>query len=250
MAIAFYHRRRVRKETPVAFIKTKPMPLFVRNLLIALGITAVLAFTVWYAISYLDHKRIAELGTLETELSTNTLSLETQFSLLENAPCEQADGDGLSAELSDLGDRLSFLEVQLGSDHTQVVQLKKQYMLLEIRDYLLSQKLAKVCKLHPATVLYFYSNTKEGCPTCDRAGYALSYLRNTYPTLRVYSFDYSFDLGALQTLIKVDKVKDTLPAFIINGKTSYGFESADALRALLPKSVLESASTTATSTKK
>ncbi len=225
------------------------MSLFARNMLIALGATVLIMGTVWYAVNYLDRQRLSELANLETDLATNTLSLETQLSLLENAPCDAVEeGTGLSAELSDLGDRLSFLETRLGSDHPQVVQIKKQYTLLEIRDYLLSQKLAKTCKTHPVTVLYFYSH--GSCADCDRAGYALSYLRNTYPALRVYSFEYHLDLGALQTLISVFKIKDDMPAFIVDGKVHYGFESSDAFQKLLPASVFKSASTTAATTTK
>jgi hypothetical protein len=45
-------------------------------------------------------------------------------------------------------------------------------------------------------------------------GYVLTALRNKYPDLRVYSFDYHFDLGAIETLKSIFKVKDQLPALI------------------------------------
>ena len=105
---------------------------------------------------------------------------------------------------------------------------------MEIRDYLITKRLAEACKTKPVTVLYFYSNAGD-CGDCDKAGYALSYLRNTYPTLRVYSFDYNLELGALKTFIAVTKVKDTLPAFVINGKHSYGFSSLADLEKQLQK---------------
>lgn len=222
------------------------MPLFAKNALLALLITVVIIGTVLYSIQYLDRSRAAELAAIENQLATDTLSLETQFSLLEDAPCEDvAASGGLSAELSDLGDRLSFTEERLGSDDHEVLQLKKQYTLLEIRDYLLTKRLAIACNLKPVTVLYFYSNGND-CPDCDRAGYALSYLREIFPTLRVYSFDYHLDLGALATLIAVNKVKPSFPAFLVDGKSYYGFESAEAFRALLPERILKTATSTAT----
>ena len=139
--------------------------------------------------------------------------------------------------LADFGNRLSYAEDQLGSDNEQVIRLKQQYSLLEIRDYLITKELAAACRHKPVTVLYFYSNAGD-CDDCDRAGYALSYLRDTYPLLRVYSFDYNLELGALKTLIAVTKVENRLPAFVINGKLFYGFTSLPDLETRFPKGAL------------
>jgi len=214
------------------------MSLVVRNALIALLVTIVLAGTVAYAISYLNRARITELSAIEDQLSIDILSLDTQFSLLEAAPCDStASSTTLTSELANMGTRLSYAENQLGSDNTQVVRLKEQYSLLEIRDYLITKQLAAACGARPTTVLYFYSNAGD-CADCDKAGYALSYLRDTFPSLRVYSFDYNLDLGALETFIAVTKVKRDLPAFVINGKPYYGFTSLADLEKQFPKGAL------------
>lgn len=220
------------------------MSLVARNALIALGITIVLAGTLAYAVNYLNQARVAELSVIEDQLSIDSLSLETQFSLLEAAPCDSsASSVTLTSELADFGSRLSYAENQLGSDNPQVIRLRERYSLLEIRDYLITKRLSESCRTKPVTVLYFYSNAGD-CADCDRAGYALSYLRNTYPALRVYSFDYNLDLGALKTFIAVAKVKDTLPAFIINGKHYYGFTSLDDLEKQFPKGALSTTTPT------
>jgi len=222
------------------------MTLVARNALIALAITLALAGTVAYAISYLNNARVAELSTVEDQLSIDILSLDTQFSLLEAAPCDSsASSTTLTGELANMGDRLSYAEGQLGSDNAQVIRLKEQYSLLEIRDYLITKQLSAACGgPKPATVLYFYSNAGD-CSDCDKAGYALSYLRDTYPSLRVYSFDYNLDLGALKTFITITKVRKSLPAFVINGKQYYGFTSLTDLEKQFPKGAL-STSTNAT----
>jgi hypothetical protein len=223
------------------------MSLPARNALIALLITVALIGTVVFAVSYLNRQRVAELTAIEDQLSIDTLSLDTQFSLLEAAPCDTASSTDLTGELTDLGNRLSYAESQLGTDNAQVVRLKQQYSLLEIRDYLVTKQLAEACGTKPVTVLYFYSNAGD-CSTCDKAGYALSYLRTTYPSLRVYSFDYNLSLGALRTLVAVTKLKNALPAFDINGKVSYGFTTLADLEALFPKGSLATTSTTTTAT--
>ncbi|MDE2021795.1 MAG: hypothetical protein KGI71_02635 [Patescibacteria group bacterium] len=220
------------------------MSLAARNALIAFFITIALAGTVAYAVNYLNRARVNDLSAIEDQISIDTLSLDTQFSLLEAAPCDSsASSTALTGELADLGGRLSSTESQLGSDNAQVVRLKKQYSLLEIRDYLITKQLAAACGTKPVTVLYFYSNAGD-CGNCDKAGYALSYLRNTYPALRVYSFDYLLDLGALKTLIAIMKVKDSLPAFVVNGKQSYGFTSLADLEKQFPKGALATSTAT------
>ena len=114
-------------------------------------------------------------------------------------------------------------------------RLKKQYALLEIKDYLLMEQISKKCGTKPVSVLYFYSNQGD-CADCSRAGDVLTYLRQEYPSLRVYSFDYNLDLGALQTLISLRKVKADLPAFIINNRAPiYGFKNLDEMQALIPE---------------
>lgn len=225
------------------------MPLPLRNALFALGITVLIIGTIIYAINYLDRQRLAELDAIQNQLAVDTLSLETQFSLLEEAPCEDlATGTELSQEVGNLGDRLARSEERLGNTNAEVLQLKKQYTLLQIRDYLLTKRLAETCDLSPITVLYFYSNAPGACEDCDRASYALSYLRQTYPTLRVYSFDYDLSLGALKTLIAIEKMNADFPSFVINGKRSYGFSDLEEFEARFPKSLFESASSTAATT--
>jgi len=224
------------------------MPTTTRNALIALAITVSLVGSLVFSVQYLDRKRAEEVAAIESQLFTNTLSIETQFALLANAPCEDiVEGTTLSAEVGNLGDRLALTEERLGGNDPQVLRLKSQYTLLQIRDYLLSKQISETCNTRPPVIaLYFYSNEGD-CTECDKAGYALSYLRQTYPALRVYSFDYHLDLGALRTLISVEKIREEFPAFVIDGTRSYGFTDLETFETLFPKRLFAT-STTATST--
>lgn len=220
------------------------MNLLARNALIALGITLLILATVVYAVNYLNQVRVAELRDIEDQLATDTLSLETQFALLEEAPCEDLGGGTvLSPELGGLGDRLAATEERLGTDDPEVLRLKDRYTLLQIRDYLLTKRLARECSLDPVVVLYFYSNQEGECEDCDRAGYALSYLRQTYPSVRVYSFDYHLDLSALRTLIAMERVEPSFPAFVVDGARVYGFENLEEFSEVFPAELFEEAAT-------
>lgn len=223
------------------------MSLFTRNVIISLIITALIIGTVIYSINYLNQQRVVELNNIQNQLTTDTLSVETQYALLENAPCENftsssTSNTSFSQQLSNLGDQLSYAEGHLGTNDPQVVNLKQQYTLLEIRDYLLTKQLAKTCNFTPTTVLYFYSNNND-CQDCDRASYTLSYLHQQVPAMRVYSFDYNLNLAALKTLEQLYKVQAKFPAFVINGKVVYGFTDVNTLESSFPRGLF--ATTTA-----
>jgi hypothetical protein len=220
-----------------------------RKYLIAFVITGAIFTTAFYIASRLDAARVADIRATQDAISIDLLSSETQFELLGNLDCETiAEHPVLTEEINSLADQLSYAEARLGSDNAEVIQLKKQYSLLEIKDYILMQQIAQKCKTKPVSVLYFYSNSGD-CPDCSRAGDILTYLRQTYPDLRVYSFDYNLDLSALQTLISLKKVTPTLPAFVIdNQPPAYGFRNLGEMQTLIP-ALKNLATSSATSTK-
>ncbi len=94
-------------------------------------------------------------------------------------------------------------------------------------------QISQKCKKTPLSIIYFYS-TDNTCADCEREGYVLDSLRQSYPDLRVYSFDYNLDLSAVKTLISIYKIKNTLPAIIVNGKVYYGFQSLEDIQKSLP----------------
>ncbi len=220
--------------------------------ILAFIITAAIFATAFYTASRIDTQRISDIQASENSLSIELLSSETQFELLGNLDCvslSQPQQPVLSSELNSLADRLSLAEQNLGIANPQVIELKEQYSLLEIRDYLLLQQIAQKCRsIKPVYVLYFYSNAGD-CADCSKAGDVLTYLRGTYPGLRVYAFDYHLNLPALQTLIGLKHVADTLPAFIINNGTPiYGFKNVAEMEQLIPNLNSLATSSNATST--
>lgn len=207
--------------------------------ILAFVITATIFATAFYTANRLDARRVADIRATQEAVSIDILSLETQFDLLGSLDCSTIeDNPVLSAELNSLAGRLSVAEQNLGSDNKEVVSLKKQYSLLEIKDYLLMREIGDKCaKFKPVYILYFYSNLGD-CPDCRAMGNVLTYLRQTYPGLRVYSFDYHLDLSALRTLVtlrKIDHAKG-LPAFAVNnGKAIYGFKTLQEMETLIPE---------------
>jgi len=218
--------------------------------LVAFLITGFIFATALYVSNYFGNVRIAEIRATQDDISTDILSLETQFDLLEEHSCSDiAENTILPSELTSLGDQLSYMEAHGPADQDEVVRLKRLYSLLEIKDYLLMKQIAAKCNLKPVFILYFYSNKGDCTTACENQGYVLTSLSQTYPQLRVYSFDYNLDLGALQTLISIDDVENNPPALVINGKTYYGFQSVAAIEKILPQlATLQKSATSSSAT--
>lgn len=202
---------------------------------VALLITALIFATALYASNYFSNLRVADVRATQDNISTDILSLQTQFDLLSEHSCGNiAENTILPSELSSLGNQLSYMESQGAGTADEVTRLKSLYSVLEIKDYLLMQQIAAKCGLKPVFILYFYSNTGN-CPDCEKQGYVLTSLSEQYPQLRVYSFDYNLQVGALQTLISIDDVRGQLPALVVSGKVHYGFQSVQDIQKILPQ---------------
>ncbi|MES2059831.1 MAG: hypothetical protein V4438_02255 [Patescibacteria group bacterium] len=195
-------------------------------------ITLAIFGTAIYISNYFNDRRIEEMRSIQDSIATNIMSSETEVSLLSSIPCEEAGSSMLSSELNPLAEKIEYSEKNIGAGNSDVISLKKAYALLEIKDYLLMRDIAKRCGNKFGFALYFYGDAKS-CPDCDKASYVLSYLRGKYPDLRVYSFDYNLDLGAVKTLESMLKIKNALPAIVLDREVLNGFQSKEALEKTL-----------------
>ena len=171
------------------------------------------------------------LKSVQDIIALDILSSETRYSLLKQSSCKYLTNESiLSDELNTIGARLEFMEKQLGVEDKDVLQLKKYYSLLEIKDYQLMSELSEKCDTDPVFVLYFYSND---CDDCKRQGYVLDSLLKKYPELRVYSFDSNLDAVAIRTLISIFGVTEKLPTIFLEKKLHVGFQEMETLEAII-----------------
>ena len=207
-----------------------------KKYLIVLVITATVFFGALYISNRFSARRTAEIKAVEDKISLDLLSSETQFALLKDSSCKAIDhSTAFSEELNSLVDKLSYMEQNLGNEDPQVINLKKYYSLLQIKDYLLVAQVNQKCGVKPITIIYFYSNKGDCDDTCKREGYVLTSLREEYPELRIYSFDYNLDLSAVKTMRSLYGVRNTLPALVIWGENYYGFKSPADIEKVIPQ---------------
>ncbi|MHB1117920.1 MAG: hypothetical protein ACYCZ7_00095 [Minisyncoccota bacterium] len=198
-------------------------------------ITAMVFLGALLASNRFAERRLDEVKAIEAKISLDLLSSETQFALLKESSCKAIDhSTAFSEELNSLTQKLSYMEENLGNENPEVLSLKKYYSLLQIKDSLLVKQVNEKCGIKPITIIYFYSNNGD-CADCKREGYVLTRLREEYPELRIYSFDYNLDLSAVKTLKSIYGVKNTLPALIIGDENYYGFKSAEDIEKIVPQ---------------
>lgn len=202
---------------------------------LAFIITALVFFGALFVSNRIENKRFTEVKNIEDKISLDLLSSETQFALLKESSCRAIDhSTAFSEELNSLTQKLSYMEDNLGGDNAEVINLKKYYSLLQIKDYLLVKQVKEKCGVKPITIIYFYSN-KGDCDDCKREGYVLTKLREEFPELRIYAFDYNLDLSAVKTMKSIYGVRNTLPALNIWEENYYGFKSTEDIEKIIPQ---------------
>lgn len=198
-------------------------------------LTSAIFATAFYASTFFSNKRVETVKQIQDNISIDILSSETQFDLLKEVSCANLDSSILAPEISELGDKLSRAEADRGANDSDILYLKKYYSLLQIKDYILSKKLTEKCATKkPVFIIYFYSNSGN-CSECSKEGYVLTFLKEKYPDLRVYAFDYDLPMSAIDSMKKIYKIPNTLPAIVIEDKTYTGYKSLEDLEKLLPK---------------
>jgi hypothetical protein len=200
-------------------------------------ITALIFGGMLYINNVLNEKRAGDIKEVQDQIALDLLSSETQFNLLKETSCKNLSNSVLSQELNSLSKKLSYLEASdTGKPNAELVYLKKYYSLLQIKDSILMKQLGQKCSSKaPISILYFYGN-KSDCSECEKMSYVLTYLREQYPDLRIYSFDTNLKLSAIDTLKSLYGISATkLPAIVYNEETYVGFKSIEEAKEIIPE---------------
>lgn len=206
----------------------------IKRYIVVFLITVALFVTTMALSSFLSGRKLENIKSIQDTVAIDIMSSETQFQLLQELSCKDVAANTLSDTLNELADKIAYSEQNI-RNKDQVTELKRYYSLLEIKDYLLMQKIKAKCGSTVVPIFYFYT-TAENCSECIKQSAVLTEMRREYPELRIYSFDYNLDLTALQSLIKIFKVEDTkLPALVMNDKLYTGFNSQETIEKVVPE---------------
>ncbi len=118
-----------------------------------------------------------------------------------------------------LGEELNYLETVKGQYDEN---LKKQYFLLELKSYLLSERVNALCENERINILYFYS---RDCQNCSLQGNELDLIsKQMKGKIRIYSFDGSIDSSVVSSL-KQEYGINIYPSIVIYDKKEEGLKN-------------------------
>ncbi|MGB9719267.1 MAG: hypothetical protein ACPL06_01585 [Candidatus Anstonellales archaeon] len=125
-------------------------------------------------------------------------------------------------ETDALGQELEYLEKQ---KEVYDPELKSKYFALELRNYLMAEKVKEICGGNFSLVLYFYS---RDCAECEEQGEELTKARGmSNGNLKVFSFDGSSESSIVNALKKEYYVSH-YPTIIVNEEYKLtGFRTAE-----------------------
>jgi hypothetical protein len=192
--------------------------------ILVLFLTMVVFFSGLLVGNFISNIKLSNIDNMEQDIKVNTMAIEFQYDFLSENPCSSVNSTPLTEELYELGDKLSFMENTLGFDNPTVLRLKEYYSIVALRQWMFLKKTNEQCDMDNTLILYFYSN-KGDCNLCEEQGYVLTYIRNKYPSVKVYAFDINIENIALKTIKSTYIKKNELPVLIIDEKTYYGFKN-------------------------
>ncbi len=230
-------------------MKRIPVTLYISVLVI----TAVIFIGAWMVSVYINNQKTAIIKNEEDAIATQILSLQARTDILtaniNTSLCASSTSTGASAtttakaiatSLTDLQNKLSFMQSQLGPDNPDLFRLERYYSLMEIKDYNLEQTIIHRCALPVTTsrpfILYFYPTGT--CAQCVTQGYILQAVTQKYPQAHIYSFNYDSDWAAVESLIALPPIPATTtpPFFIVNGSVYPAFSDLSSMQTALEKS--------------
>ena len=199
-------------------------------------VTVLIFFCAFLVSNYFNGQKLKNLENIYQKIATNILSTETKYSLLRVATCEDVTSNDafeneLTQELADMAKRVKYMESQLGEKNENVILLKTQYSLLQIKDYLLVRELGTRCNQKQAVILYFHS---LDCTSCREQSLVLDEISNRYPKVRIYWIDSDLETPAVKSMNSIFNIKNT-PSLVINGKTYSGLKVITDLEDILLK---------------
>lgn len=210
--------------------------MFYRKYIITFLITLALFGIAFLLSSNFANQKIDQVRIIQDKISNDILSSETRFMLLASSSCKHFESNEefeteLNNELSDMARRVKFMENQLGYDDSRVLLIKSQYVLLQIKDYILHRQLAERCKDTINTILYFHD---LDCTECKEQSIVLDEIHKRYPSIRIYWFDISSETPALSTLVSMFQV-NTTPTLVVGDDVFKGFQDIETIESNIKK---------------
>jgi hypothetical protein len=195
-------------------------------------LTASLIFIIGVLLSEkISSKNSEEILKTQQELKNYILNSNLQSEIVAEYICK-VDVFEITKEKVELGKKIEVLEKNLGKENEIVKNLKSDYSLLSIRQWLLIKKVKEKCNKNVDIIIFFYSN-KVNVSESESQGFVLDYLYQKHPnSIVTYAFDIDKNNPALNTIKEIYGIKET-PSIVVNEKLFAGLQSKEKIESLL-----------------
>ena len=176
-----------------------------------------------------------ELSGREQKIDFDSLQLQYLYLTTLSDECS-AVNKALEGSINRLEQTRVKLENYLAQSFTNDKDFsltKREYMLSEIRYWLLTLQTKEQCNSDVVSLLYFYSDEEE-CEDCYLQGTVLTFLKSKFKDrLFIFSLDSDFEREPMLGIFKENYQVTSVPTIIIKDKKLEGFVDKDVLGELI-----------------
>lgn len=176
----------------------------------------------------IEGKRVSYIESISKQQNLEYNSLQLQYAFMDQLSKEE----NCEAVLKTFESNIKSLEstrkrLEEFDDNSKINKdnfnsLKREYVLAQVRYWLLARKTKTLCKTEIATILYFYSNDEE-CPNCGKQAFVLDYLKKLFKDkLLIFSFDAQQQDEPMIPILKHTYNITKYPALVIEGNRFEG----------------------------
>ena len=183
----------------------------------------------------IEGKRVNYIESLSRQQNLDFSSLQLQYAFIDemsqekNCLAVQRTFEQNINNLESTRARLENFDTDATLNKKEFDVLKNEYILAQIRYWMLAERTRKLCGSDVVSVLYFFSDNKE-CPDCDRQAFILTYLKKRFKDkLLIFSFDSKFESEPMIPLLKKTYNITAYPTVVIEGKPKSKFQDKNAV---------------------
>ena len=185
--------------------------------------------------SQLTSERVKFLQESATEQAIDFESLQAQYLYVsftnDNRSCAAVE-QTFEANVEQLEDTRKQLEEFIKSsqfNQESYNQLKRRYIISQVRYYLLAKSTQEICERDIVTLFYFFSEDSN-CSDCTNQGTVLTYLKRLFKDkLLVFSFDGTFEEEPFIPILKKVYNVTEFPTVIVENQELHGLQNRDTL---------------------
>jgi len=182
-----------------------------------------------------ENKRVDLLDTVYRDEAVRLQSSQLQYefiqSNIDNESCAfvfDTYHQSLKA-LDDATVRLESYSTNEKINERQFDILKREFLLTEIRYWLLADEIKKVCDVDMVPILYFH-DLKEDCPDCDAQSFILTYLKKKFgQQVLIFSFSVADTNEPMVDLLQYQFDVQQYPTVVVNKNKTDGFATKEIL---------------------